>query len=636
MKQRIISILCVLAMLLSVLPAAAFAAEIPELSGTCGEAITWELDPEAGLLTIDGEGPMPDYSYSTGAPWYAYRSRIFNVVLTGTIDAIGAYAFRECGALVSVDASACTIGAIGEGAFEGCVLLENISFTPGESLLVGDYAFADCAALKSLKLDAAEGEIGQNAFYGCCTLEEIALPKKMAALADGTFAGCSSLKGLTLPENLESIGRRCFRDCTALTKLSFPETLTTIERDAFEGCSPLTLRFAGSAPAFAPAADSTASFPAETTLQVPYEAEGWVWPICKGYDVQWIFPDLGDVFSDVAENAWYLSSVQYVYYTGRMNGIGDGLFAPNNPMTRAELVTVLYRIAGSPAVETENPFEDVPEGAYYYNAVRWAQANSIVTGTSATKFNPLDRISREQIATILYRYAASLELDLSQRDPLTDFTDAENVSNFAKDPISWCVAIGLINGKPGGLLDPSGTATRAEVAKILTGFETHLAAQKILAQDDWMENFEEPVPGPEIDREDPLYLYAKEVLDTINLKRVDMGLTELVWNDNIYLAAQVRAEELTQENGFSHTRPDGTNYATVFEEFGIETSTRNEIIARGYTSAQSLVDAWASTGSSSPVISALVYSNAAVGVYQLPPAENEEEGRYYYVLLVTG
>lgn len=636
MKQRLISILCVLAMLLSVLPAAAFAAEVPELSGTCGEAITWKLDPEAGLLTIDGEGPMPDYSYSAGAPWYACRSRIFNVVLTGSIDAIGAYAFRECGALVSVDASACTIDAIGEGAFEGCAMLESVTFTPGETLRIGDDAFADCGTLKSLKLDAAEGEIGRNAFYGCWMLEEIALPKKMTALAEGTFMGCGALTTLTLPENLESIGRRCFVDCTGLTELSFPASLTTIERDAFERCLPLTLRFAGSAPALAPAADSTASFPEETLLQVPYEGEGWVWPIFKGYSVQWIFPDLDGIFSDMAENAWYIPSVQHVYFTGRMNGVGEGRFAPNNPMTRAELVTVLYRIAGSPEVEAKNPFEDVPEGSYYYNAVRWAQSNSIVTGTSATSFKPLDRINREQIATILYRYAASLELDLTQRDPLTDFTDAGLVSNFAKDPISWCVSVGLINGKPGGLLDPAGTASRAEVAKILTGFETHLAALEILSQDDWMDDFKEPDPGPEIDREDPLYLYAREVFDAINLKRTDMGLSELEWNDYIYQAAQVRAEELTQENGFSHTRPDGTSYSTVFEQFGIEHSTRNEIIARGYTSAQALVDAWASTGSSSPVISALVYSNAAVGVYQLPPAENEEVGRYYYVLLVTG
>ena len=635
MKKRIISILCVLALLLSVLPTAALAAEAPDFSGTCGDAITWELDPVTGLLTIDGEGPMPDYSYSDGAPWYACRGRIFNVVITGEITSIGAFAFNECSHLVSVDASACTLSEIGEGAMNSCSVLESITFIPGETLSVGADAFAECIALKALDLGANEGEIGAGAFYGCLALEEITLPDKVTELKQDTFSSCVSLKALTIPENLEYIGKNCFRDCAALSQLSFPESLAAIERRAFAGCNPLILTFAGDAPQFSPVSN-TASFPVETLLRVPFEAEGWDWPICKGYDVQWIFPGLEDVFTDLQENAWYIPSVQHVYFTGRMNGVAADRFAPNNPMTRAELVTVLYRIAGSPEVDGENPFEDVPEGAYYYNAVRWAQANSIVTGTSATSFKPLDRINRQQIATILYRYAASLELDLTIRDPLTDFVDVAEVADYAKDPMSWCVAVGLINGKPGGLLDPNGTASRAEVAKILTGFETHLAAQEILSQDDWMDDYKEPDPGPEIDREDPLYLYAKEVFDTINAKRTDMGLSELEWNDYIYLAAKTRAEELTHENGFSHTRPDGSNYSTVFEEFGIEHSTRNEIIARGYTSAQALVDAWASTGSSSPVISALVYSNAAVGVYQLPPAENEEAGRYYYVLLVTG
>ena len=636
MKKRLICMLCLLAMLLSMLPAAVFAAEAPEFSGTCGEAITWEFDPVAGLLTIDGEGAMPDYSYSDGAPWYACRSRIYNVVITGEITGIGAFAFNECSHLVSVDASACTLTEIGEGAMSSCSVLESVTFTPGETLHIGADAFAECIMLKTLDLSAAEGEIDAGAFYGCLALEEITLPAKVLELKQDTFSGCSSLKELTLPENLEYIGKNCFRDCAALTELSFSESLTAIERRAFVGCSPLTLTFAGNAPAFASASDASASFPAETLLRVPFDAEGWVWPICKGYDVQWIFPDLEEVFTDLAKNAWYIPSVQHVYYTGRMNGVRAGAFAPDNPMTRAELVTVLYRIAGTPEVTSENPFEDVPEGEFYYDAVRWAQANGVVNGVSSTKFKPLDRINRQQIATILYRYAANLDLELSQRDPLTNFVDVDQISDYARDPISWCVAIGLINGKPGGKLDPLGTATRAEVAKILMGFETYLATAEILAQDDWLEDYKEPDPGPEIDREDPSYLYAQEIFAAINKKRTDMGLSELEWNDYIYLAAQTRAQELTAANGFTHTRPDGSSYATVFEEFGIEHSSRNEIIARGYTNAQSLVDAWASTGSSSPVISAVVYSSAAIGVYQEPPAEEGGTGRYYYVLLVVG
>ncbi|MBE6933394.1 MAG: hypothetical protein E7464_08450 [Ruminococcaceae bacterium] len=636
MKTRIISMLCALAMLLCLLPTGVFAANAPEFSGTCGEAITWELDPTAGLLTIEGEGAMPDYTYSYGAPWYTCRARIFNVVIGEGITAIGDYAFNECNLLVTVDASACTLTAIGEGAMSGCALLESVTFIPGDTLTVGADAFYGCASLQALDLSAKEGEIGTDAFAGCIALAEVKLPESLSGLKRGTFDGCTSLTALTIPENVEYIGVDCFRNCTGLTELSFPAALRVVERRAFNSCNPLILTFAGDAPMFAPLSDSTASFPADSILRTPYEAEGWGWPIFKGYTTESLFPSLTEVFRDVPEDAWYLPSVQRAYYMGLMNGVREGEFAPNNPMTRGELVTVLYRAAGSPEIDVENPFTDVAENSFYYDAVRWAQANGIVTGVNATTFKPTDRINRQQIATILYRYAASLELDLSQRDPLTDFVDVSDVASYAKDPMSWCVAIGLINGKPGGKLDPNGTATRAEVAKILTGFVTYLAAEDILSQDDWLDDYIEPEPGPEIDREDPAYLYAREIFDGINKKRTETGLSELEWNDSIYLAAVTRAEELTRENGFSHTRPNGANYSTVFEEFNIECTTRNEIIARGYTSAQALVDAWASTGSSSPVISAVVYSNAAVGVYQMPAEEGEEAGRYYYVLLVAG
>ncbi len=636
MKHRLICMLLAAAMLLSTLPLSAAAAKAPDFSGTCGEEITWELDPAAGILTIDGKGAMPDYSYSEPAPWYACRSRIFQVVITGEITELGAYAFYGCQLLLSVDASACTFRAIGEAALQNCMALQSFLFTPGETLELGADAFAGCAALTSLKLNAPEGSIGAGAFAGCLALETVSLPVKAADLGADTFAGCAALKELTLPETLDTIGKDCFRGCIALTKLSFPESLQKVERYAFSGCGTLTLEFAGDAPEFAAASDPAASFPSDSLLMVPFESEGWGWPIFKGYTIQRVYPALTDVFQDLAENAWYLPNVQHVYFTGRMNGVQEGKFAPLSPMTRGQLVTVLYRIAGEPEVTAENPFTDVPEAAYYNYAVRWAQENGIVTGLTSTTFGPERKITRQQMAAILYRYAAKLELDLSQRGSLEDFVDQDLVDAYASDPMSWCVAMGFINGKPGGKLDPQGSATRAEIAKILTVFETYLAAEEILSQDDWVNDYLNPDPGPEIDREDPLYLYAQEIFTLINAKRSDAGLSELKWNDYIFLASQIRAKELAEEKGFSHTRPNGSNYATVLDEFKVEHTTRNEIIARGYTSAQALVDAWASTSSSSPVISALVYSNAAVGVYQAPPEEEGEEGRYYYVLLVTG
>lgn len=634
MKKRLLCMLTVLALLLSLAPAVSAA---PDFSGNCSETVAWSLEPATGLLTISGEGAIPDYSYGTCAPWYACRARIFRVVLESGITAIGNYAFYECAHLTEVDASACTLSAIGEGAMVGCPLLTTITFTPADSVTIGKEAFFGCAALKTIDLGAASGEIGSGAFEGCEALSTVTLPLSLKELKANTFSGCTALSAITLPEDLTAIGRSCFRGCIALETVVFPETLTQAEPYAFRGCTKASFRFEGDAPEFAGADTSSATFPAEAVLQINYDAEGWTWPICRGYEAVYSFPGLSDEFRDLNEGAWYIPFVQHVYYLGLMNGLGKGEFAPGSPMTRGQLVTVLYRLAGSPEVESENPFTDVNAGAYYEKAVCWAQANGIVTGITTTTFEPNRQISREQMCTILYRYAALLKLDLTQRSTLADFADTAAVSDYARDPMAWCVEMGFVNGKPGKLLDPKGTATRAEIAKVLTGFHTSVAEREILAQDDWEDEYTEPKPGPDIDREDPLYLYAKEIFGEINKVRTESGLNALEWDDYLFVAAQTRAAELAGENGFSHTRPDGSSYSSVFDQYDIHYSTaRNEIIAHGYSDAKSLVDVWTTANSTSPVIHAVVYSTAAVGVYQAPAEKEGEEGKYYYALLVIG
>ena len=636
MKKRLIPLLLVISLLLGMVPA--LAAETTKLTGEFGESLAWELDPVEGLLTVTGSGAIPDFSFSDAAPWYTYRSRIFRAVLDEKITAIGAYAFNECSRLTEVDASKCTLSAIGESAMSNCVQLETVSFQPDKSLTVGAEAFYGCTALKAIDLGADEGAVGAGAFTYCTALTEATLPKKMARLEAETFSNCQSLETVVLPEDLEFVGKSCFRACAALKAVAFPATVKTIDRYAFNGCNGLTLTFASEPPAFAPAKDASASFSPDVRLRFPYQTEGWVWPLYKGYETDIVYPGIDNVFQDLDAKAWYYPYVQHVYYAGLMNGVGDTAFSPSNPMTRGQLVTVLHRIAGKPEVETENPFQDVAENAYYYDAVRWAQSVGIVLGLTADTFGPDNRVTRQQMCTILYRYAAMLKVSLSQRDPLTRFVDADQLANYAKDPVSWCVGMGFINGKPGDLLDPTGNATRAEIAKVLTLFDRFLTGEKLEDQDNWEQTVVIPDTLPDIDREDPLYIYAREIFDGINAKRAESGLTPFVWSDRVFLAAQVRAKELLEqdEQGLSHTRPDGTSYSTVFDEFEIESATRNEIVAKGYNTAKALVDKWADTPSTSPVISAVVYSQAAVGVAQLPAEEEGGEGRYFYALLVIG
>lgn len=142
-------------------------------------------------------------------------------------------------------------------------------------------------------------------------------------------------------------------------------------------------------------------------------------------------------------------------------------------MTRAMLVTVLWRYAGEP-VEGTNNFTDIPSGQWYTNAVVWAATNGIVNGVGDNKFNPDGNISREQMATILYRYSDSQGIDTSASTDLNSFPDASKVSGYAADAIKWAVAEGLINGSDGKLL-PQGNATRAQVATILMRFIENLA-----------------------------------------------------------------------------------------------------------------------------------------------------------------
>ena len=635
MKKRLLCAVLALVLLLGLIPAQALADDAQKITGDIG-SISWSFLPVEGELTISGKGAMPDWSYSEGAPWYLYRSRIFRVVIDKEITGIGAYAFNECASLTEFDASQATLSAIGEGAFSNCVLLESVSFLPADQLDVGADAFSGCAALKAIDLGAKEGGIGSGAFSGCAALTEAVLPKSMERLEQDTFFGCAALAKLNVPAGLEYIGKSCFRGCAALPNLTFPNSLQTVDRYAFSGCKGRTFTFKGSLPEFAPARDVSSSFEADAVLRFPYDEDNWTWPVCKGYETKIVYPALDSVFKDLKKGAWYIPSVQHVYYTGLMNGMSEGVFAPDGLVSRGQLVTVLYRFAGEPDTEAKIPFTDVPAKSYYYNAVRWAQEKGIVNGVTATRFAPEDKISRQQLCTILYRYAATLELDLTKRDPLTSFTDADKIGAYAKDAMSWCVAVGLINGKSDTLLDPAGNATRAEIAKVLTSFDGYVCREILTAPDRWEDEILIPEVLPDIDREDPIYLYAREVFDEINAKRSEAGLKAYIWNDRLYLAARIRAKEISGENCFSHTRPDGSKYSTVLTEVELNTSVRNEIIAHGYTTAQSLVDKWASADTTSPVINALVYSQAAVGVFKTDPDKDGAEGKYYYALLVMG
>lgn len=174
-------------------------------------------------------------------------------------------------------------------------------------------------------------------------------------------------------------------------------------------------------------------------------------------------------FTDVSTSDWFYSDVMFVYENGLFSGTDSRSFSPNASMTRAMLVTVLYRLEGEPAGTGSSSFSDVRSGSYYEKAVAWAAANGIVTGTGSTSFSPDAKVTREQLAAILYRYAQYKKLDTDAGAKLDSFSDAGNVSGYASEALSWTVSEGLINGASGRLM-PKGDATRAQVAAILHRF----------------------------------------------------------------------------------------------------------------------------------------------------------------------
>ena len=175
-------------------------------------------------------------------------------------------------------------------------------------------------------------------------------------------------------------------------------------------------------------------------------------------------------FTDVSEKDWFYGDVMFVYENGLMLGTSKTLFSPHGTATRGMMATILWRMEGSPAPKGKNSFTDVEAGKWYADAITWTAENGIFAGYGKDKFGPDDPITREQLAAIFYRYADYKGYDLTVKGNLDTFKDADKITDYAKTAMQWAVGSGLVKGKSGNLLDPQGTATRAEIAAMLHRF----------------------------------------------------------------------------------------------------------------------------------------------------------------------
>ena len=177
-------------------------------------------------------------------------------------------------------------------------------------------------------------------------------------------------------------------------------------------------------------------------------------------------------FDDILQSAWYYGAVEYVYSNDMMQGTSATTFSPEVEMSRSMIATVLYRLANTPTQTGSISFGDVRENEWYTDAIQWAAENGIMEGYGNNQFGPMDNVTREQLALIFYNYTASKGISVTTTGDLSAFHDAQHTSDWAEEAISWAVGVGLLSGKGNGILDPTGTATRAEVAQILMNYCT--------------------------------------------------------------------------------------------------------------------------------------------------------------------
>ncbi|MBQ3216952.1 MAG: leucine-rich repeat protein [Oscillospiraceae bacterium] len=403
---------------------------VTDPSGRCGPNVSWSYQSATKTLNIYGTGAMYNYVHDE-LPWAFFATSIEHVNISQGVTHIGTEAFYGCEALTTVS-------------------------IPTSVTSIGKYAFYSCRNLTSVKIPEGVTRIEEHTFDLCWNLKTLILPDNLTAVDQCAFSHCRSLKRVFSTGEIKTIGDSAFSECGTGIKLYFWGDAPTTGIDLFQGTG-------------------------YATMYYNEQASGWTSPFWNLINAIPFNPSYPPAFKDVEEDAWYYDAVCSVTENHLMGGVGTGLFGPDGKMTRAMLVTVLWRYAGEVEVG-ENIFADVPEGQWYTQAVAWAAYTHVVNGMGENLFQPDGNVTREQMAVILYRYSERIGADTSVAASLSAFPDESKVSDWAKEAMQWAVGEGLIGGTNIGgtaYLDPQGFATRAQVATILMRFVQYVGEQEI-------------------------------------------------------------------------------------------------------------------------------------------------------------
>ena len=511
--RRLICLLLAAALLCGLLPSASAAS----YSGTVdNSSIRWSVDLSTGVLTISGKGDMP-YTHST-FPWYTYRREIKKVVIQSGVTNIGNLAFYDCHAMEEISIPD-SVTQIKQSAFTNCASLRSIRL-PGTLKHLEGNAFSGCSELRSIDIPAGVKTISGEPFQNCYALSTVTLHEGLETIGEYAFQGLP-IASITIPSTVKQIGRSAFENCTALSQVRFseglqelgtrafcstdlhtvilPASLRTIAHDAF-GSAPLEQVVVHSRNCAYPSDFSGATYGYARVYAYLGSTTHELWRNGVTFTLQPIY------FTDVQPMAWYYDAVRYAKENDLFKGVSETTFEPDSPMTRAMAVTVLWRYASqlplppaseepteptapaTPVVPTTAPkpdtraaqtFTDVPEGSWYAEAVTWAADNGIVLGVGGGKFNPNGTLTREQLVTILYRFAQWVQDEVSAEGSLEAFADADRVDTYARTPAIWAVQNEILNGETSGgrvNLSPKGSATRAQVSAILMRYIENVRA----------------------------------------------------------------------------------------------------------------------------------------------------------------
>ena len=439
---------------------------------------------------------IPDSVTSIGPSAFTHCTGLTDITIPNSVTSIGDRAFWTCSSLTSI-AIPDSVTTIGYAPFGYCGNLAEIqvdeqnpnyssdshgalfdkektrlirvhatvtdSYTlPISVTTIDAYSFSRCSKLTGISIPYGVTTIGESAFADCPVLARVSIPNSVTSIGDYAFSDCVILTEVSLPDSLTSIGTGTFDGCPTMNIIHIPESVTSIGSEAFMECSNLdAIRFKGDAPKFG---DNV--FDGVTaTAYYPVKNDTWTADVMQNYGgtITWAPYNPNNPFTDVPLGSFYEAPVLWALENRITNGLTDTTFGPTTVCNRAQVVTFLWRAAGSPEPEvTAHDFVDVIPGSFYEKAVLWAVENGITTGTDATHFSPNAACNRATVVTFLYRAAGSPAVEGTDNP----FSDVPAKGWYTK-AVLWAVENGITKGLSATEFGPNASCNRAQVVTFL-------------------------------------------------------------------------------------------------------------------------------------------------------------------------